>query len=83
MRPRKNNTPEGIFGTQGFINPRARRREVGDSEFSVSRLMRTIGEASKNAKEEKKLKEPKTQGSFTPAEKLLQKRSEKKLVRTG
>ena len=47
MRPRKNNTPAGIFGTQGFINPRARRRQVGDSEFSASRLIRTIGEALK------------------------------------
>ena len=53
MRPRKNNTPEGIFGTQGFINPRARRREIGDSEFSVSRLMRTIGEALKERERRK------------------------------
>ena len=59
MRPSKRYNPqeEGFFGTKGFINPRARTRQIGSSEFSLERMIRDLGYALKERERRKEAEE--------------------------
>lgn len=57
MSQPKNPKSKGIFGTQGLINPRARRRQVGSSEFSMPRALRSLGRSLNARSAEKESEE--------------------------
>lgn len=60
MTPRKrkvrNTQPEGIFGTQGLINPRAPRKQIGSSP-SLATLLMAAGQAMNARADEKSAEE--------------------------